>query len=476
MTICNDLREAVLQAAIQGKLTEQLPSDGNAFDLFEEIKVRREELIKNKQIKKKNTIDTIKAEDIPFDIPENWIWVRLSSIGEIIGGGTPKTSSEANWENATIPWITPADMRKYVKGKYISRGEKNISEIGLKTSSTQLMPANTIVYSSRAPIGYIAIAKNSLCTNQGFKSFVAYDTAICNYIYYCLIARTDDIIRRSSGTTFKEISGTEFGMTMVPLPPLTEQYRIVAKVDELMAKIDDLEKTENELETLKKDFPGDMKASILQAAMQGKLTKQLPSDGDADELLEAIKAEREELIKTKKIKSEKPFSLITEDEIPFDIPNNWRWATLEHISRFIGSKQNQIQEKDVLKEGKYPVISQSKETIIGYTNVLDKTLRLEKSVIVYGDHTALVKYVDFDFVIGADGVKVIEPICIEPKFLYYALMYNLLGIAAKGSYTRHYKYIKNKLIPIPPIEEQQRIVDKLDQLLPLCDILQEGVV
>ena len=162
--------------------------------------------------------------------------MRLSDIGSIVSGGTPKTEVKEYWENGTIPWLTPADM-KYIKEKYVGCGERFITKQGLNSSSAVLMPENSIVYSSRAPIGYIAITKNSLCTNQGFKSFVPFDNKLVDYVYYALIGLTDNIISRASGTTFKEISGSEFAKTLIPLPPLCEQQRIVKRVMKLLEVI-----------------------------------------------------------------------------------------------------------------------------------------------------------------------------------------------------------------------------------------------
>ena len=202
----------------------------------------------------------------------------------------------------------------------------------------------------------------------------------------------------------------------------------------------------------------DLRAAILQAAMQGKLTKQLPEDGDAEELLERIKAEKA----STRGKKELP---VSEDEKLFEIPDTWRWQKLENISAFIGDKGNQIKESSVKKEGRYKVVSQSKELFIGYCDDEDKVLKIDGPVLVFGDHTALVKYIDFDFVIGADGVKVIKPFCVDIGYLYRALQYNLIGVSGLGGYSRHYKYIKDKLIPIPPLAEQKRIVEKVDELM-----------
>ena len=228
-----DMQKSILQYAIQGKLVEQRAEEGTAEELYKQIQGEKEMLIKEKKIKKEKSLPEITEDEMPFEIPESWKWVRLGQIGEIVGGGTPKTNKLEYWENGNIPWLTPADM-KYVLGKYVSGGERNITQIGLDSSSARLMPAGTVLYSSRAPIGYIAIAKNEICTNQGFKSVVPVISDLSQYIYYCLIARTSDIISRASGTTFKEISGNEFGMTTIPLPPLEEQKRIIAKIEEIL--------------------------------------------------------------------------------------------------------------------------------------------------------------------------------------------------------------------------------------------------
>jgi type I restriction enzyme S subunit len=260
------LKNSILQLAVQGKLVPQDPNDEPASVLLERIRAEKQRLVKEGKIKKskgesvifravkednsdtdnlpyaffEKTADGVVrdiTDEIPFDVPESWEWCRLSSLGQIVGGGTPKTEKSDNWSNGSIPWLTPADM-KNVHGKYVSRGERNISEQGLNSSSARMIPKNSIVYSSRAPIGYIAITSNPLCTNQGFKSIVPFDFDVVHYLYFCIIERTPEILSRASGTTFKEISGTEFGQTLVPLPPLAEQYRIVEQIEELLPFIE----------------------------------------------------------------------------------------------------------------------------------------------------------------------------------------------------------------------------------------------
>jgi type I restriction enzyme S subunit len=229
----DDMKKSILQQAIQGKLVEQRPEEGTGEELYQRIQAEKQKFIKDGKLKKEKPLPEITEDEIPFEIPESWKWVHLSDLGEIVGGGTPKTGDPSLWDDDGIPWLTPADM-KNIRGMYASHGERNISQTGLAKSSAQLMPKGTVLYSSRAPIGYIAIAANDICTNQGFKSLVPANTEINKYMYYCLIARTDDIKARASGTTFKEISGAGFGATLVPLPPLGEQKRIVAKIEEIL--------------------------------------------------------------------------------------------------------------------------------------------------------------------------------------------------------------------------------------------------
>ena len=254
-------KSQILDLAIRGKLVPQDPNDEPASVLLERIRTEKEELIKQGKIKRDKKESVIfKGEDnsyyekigsevrcidseIPFDLPESWMFARLKHIGEVIGGGTPKTNIDEYWDG-NIPWLTPADLSGY-EDMHISTGARTITELGLKSSSAQLLPENSILYSSRAPIGYIAIAANPISTNQGFKSVVPNNSTMSPYLYYCLKARTSDIIRRATGTTFKEISGSEMAETIVPLPPINEQQRIFDKASQLLEVLSTIEKSLN---------------------------------------------------------------------------------------------------------------------------------------------------------------------------------------------------------------------------------------
>ena len=167
----------------------------------------------------------------------------------------------------------------------------------------------------------------------------------------------------------------------------------------------------------------DLKNAILQLAVQGKLVPQDPTEGEAD--VRGIK--------------QKPT-----EELDFDIPQTWKTAHIECISNTVPSKQFQILESEVRKTGRFPVISQSKEYTIGFTDVTDRVFHHDAPVIAFGDHTTEVKYITFDFVVGADGVKIFEPNTeiVFPQFLYYTLLYYTIGLNKVGGYSRHYKFIK----------------------------------
>lgn len=196
--------------------------------------------------------------------------------------------------------------------------------------------------------------------------------------------------------------------------------------------------------------PQELKHSIIFLALQGKLVEQIKGDAPID--LSGIKSKKTE-------------------ECEFDIPDSWELAHLETVTNGIPSKQYQILESEVQQTGRYPVISQSKAYSIGFSDDSDKVYHHTKPVIVFGDHTTEVKHVEFDFVVGADGVKIFEPIdgIVTADFLFYVFLFYSKDLSKVGGYSRHYKFIKNKPVPLPPLAEQKRIVAKIEELLPLID-------
>lgn len=205
---------------------------------------------------------------------EKWIECKISDIGTVVGGATPSTKKPENYENGDIAWITPKDLSSF-SGRYIQRGERNITEIGLKSCSTQLLPKNTVLFSSRAPIGYVAIAENAVCTNQGFKSVIPNEDTDPIFLYYLLKYNKDKIESMGSGTTFKEVSGNTMKNIVVSVPQDKQvQEKIASVLDAIDEKIEENERINNNLLYI---FSSSARNAIISWAMQkstGSGTKQ----------------------------------------------------------------------------------------------------------------------------------------------------------------------------------------------------------
>jgi len=216
-------------------------------------------------------------------LPPNWSWVKLEDVGEIVAGGTPSTLVNEYFDGE-IAWITPADLTGY-SNKYISKGRRNISIIGLKNSTARIVPKGSILFSSRAPIGYVAIASNDICTNQGFKILVPNKKVDSEFVYYYLKSAKQLAEKNASGTTFKEISSTNFKQLPIPLPPLLEQKKIVKKIEELFSGLDSgiasLKKAKEQLRIYRQ--------SVLAHAFSGKLTEEVKGETKNGELPEGWK-------------------------------------------------------------------------------------------------------------------------------------------------------------------------------------------
>lgn len=279
-------------------------------------------------------------------LPSGWTWKTMADISDIVGGGTPKTNDPSNYEGGRIPWITPADLSGY-SSKYISHGARSITEKGLKDSSARMMPTGTILFSSRAPVGYVAIASNPVCTNQGFKSFVLKDHDVLpDYVYWWLKGNKELAESMASGTTFLELSGAKAKNIPIPIAPLDQQKLIVAEIEKQFSRLDEAVAGLKRVKTNLKRY----KAAVLKAAVEGKLTKEwrkaYPDVEPASELLKRILVERRnkweeaELSKVKakgnkpkhdlwKKKYEEPAS---PEVINIDLPLTWTLATIEQLS------------------------------------------------------------------------------------------------------------------------------------------------
>lgn len=200
------------------------------------------------------------------NLPLGWRWTTMGDIAEVVGGGTPRTTEPANFEGGDIPWVTPADLSGYTE-KYISHGSRYITRQGLESSSARLLPAGTVLFSSRAPIGYVAIACNPIATNQGFKSFLLKDGVSPEYVYWWLKGSKQLAESLASGTTFLEISGANAKKIPIPIAPLDQQRRIVAEIEKQFSRFNEamaaLKRTHTKLDRYR--------ASLLTSACNGSL-------------------------------------------------------------------------------------------------------------------------------------------------------------------------------------------------------------
>lgn len=203
-----------------------------------------------------------------WEVPKSWVWTPIGEIADVVGGGTPNANNPANFASEGIPWVTPADLTGY-RDAHISRGARNLSEAGYKNCSAKLMPAGTVLFSSRAPIGYCVIARNEISTNQGFKSFVLSRSISPEFVRHYLIASVDYAKSKASGTTFQELSGSRAAELMVPVAPSREQQRIAAKIDSLSAKSKRARDQLDHVPRLVEKY----KQAILAAAFRGDLTR-----------------------------------------------------------------------------------------------------------------------------------------------------------------------------------------------------------
>ena len=464
------LRKKILDLAIRGKLVPQDSQDEPASVLLEKIKAEKAQLIKEKKIKKSKPLPEITVEEKPFAIPERWKWVRLDDVGVITSGGTPKRNVPEYWNSEDIPWITPAVMGKN-KDKVFNGEFEYISEKGLAKSSAQLIKKNSIVFSSRAPIGYINIVPFDFTTNQGCKSFTGIDVYI-DYMYYAIKHQVPYIEKNGSGTTFKEISAAVFKSSTVPLPPLAEQKRIVTKIEEYMQAIKVIEDSSKDYERLQSQLD----KKVLDLAMRGKLVPQDNQDEPASVLLGKIKEEKAQLIKEKKIKKSKPLPEITAEEKPFNIPESWEWVRLGEVSA-INTGNTPSKKYKEYYGGDLPFVKPAdiNNNHINYDTDEKLTDKGKEKGRIASPNDILITcignlgrnyFLDKDVAFNQQ-INAVTPINIEKIWLHYTLLSSFFIQQMYNNASATTVSILNKtklerlLVPLPPLAEQKRIVTKI---------------
>lgn len=472
MGIASDLRQSVLQAAMQGKLTTQKIEDGDARDLLREIRAEKEKLVKEKKGKKEKPLAPLTDEEIPFGIPENWVWCRLGEIITLVSGQDFSPHQYSDTVQEGFPYITGAS----------NFGNHSIIENRwTKTPRCIVSRGDLLLVCKGSGYGRVMICNLTSAHIARQIMGIRQNNNVDVQFILLFLESNFDILKRFGQGVIPGISRGDVLNMQFPLPPLPEQRRIVARVEALMKEIDKLEQTEKELEAIKASFPADMKASLLQAAMQGKLTEQKAEDGDARGLLLAIREEKEKLVKEKKIKKEKPLTPITDEEIPFDIPENWVWCRLGDCIKLLSGQD--------LTPDKYNASGKGTIYITGASNIengritVNRWTEFPRAIAHKGELLITCKgtigemcFLNIDKVHIARQIMSIKEILVDIKYVHIFLLsyVNTLKGNAKSMIPGiDRKNVLNALFPLPPLPEQQRIVEKLDQLLPLCDSLSE---
>ena len=474
MVLAQDLRNAVLQAALQGKLTEQLDSDSSVDIILQNIE------------KKNNTIIDINFEESFLkSIPSNWKYVRLGDLLFIARGGSPRPIQAYLTENENgVNWIKIGDTE--IGGKYIYSTKEKIKKEGMKKS--RYVKEGDFLLTNSMSFGRPYILKTHGCIHDGWLVLSdEWNCFIQDYLYWLLSSSLVFIqfSGMASGAVVKNLNINKVKATIIPFPPIEEQQRIVDIVDELMEKIDEYEEVEKELLALEQKFPDDMKNALLQAAMQGKLTERLDSDSSVDEMLEDIK-ENDLKGTVRRPKKEIIIEDVLEEIGDSSIPSTWKWVKLGDISvsnigltykptnisntgtivlRSSNIINGQMDYKDIVKvDMDIPAskICEIGDILIcarnGSKQLVGKAAIIDKNGMAFGAFMAILKS------------------RCNPYIFYFLnspifkrQMHKKSGTETINQITQDMLF--NCVIPLPPIEEQQRIVERLEQLLPLCETL-----
>jgi len=471
-----ELKNSILQLAIQGKLVEQRPEEGTAEELYQQIQAEKQRLIKECKIKKEKPLPEVTEDEIPFDIPENWKWIKLGNVVSVLGGKRIPAGRTLTTVNTGHKYIRVSDMKN---GSIQVENLMYVPEDIYPSISKYIINKEDIYITVAGTIGKVGKIPDKL---DGANLTENADRLVFSLLDQDWLIKTLEsafVQTQIADATTKvgqpKLAIKRIQEIIIPLPPLAEQKRIVAKIDELLPYIERYERAWSKLEELNKRFPIVLEKSILEMAIQGKLVEQRPEEGTGEELYQQIQDEKQRLIKEGKIKKEKPLPEITEDEIPFDIPESWKWVRLKSITLFIKAGGDKPKDFSLVKteEHKVPVIANGVQNngVIGYTNVATVD---EPCITVSGRGT-----------IGFSCIRT-EPFCPIVRLLVLRIVNNvslkyiqivLTALLEKGVGTSIQQLtvpmLEPKLIPLPPLSEQERIVKKLEEILPLCEKLKK---
>ena len=461
------LKASILQYAMEGKLVKQDPNDDPASELLKKIKTEKSQLIKEKKIKATKKLPDITDDEKPFEIPDSWEWVRLQDVCKLIkaGGDKPKKISKVKQSTITVP--------------IYSNGITNNGLYGYTDIAAIKAPAITI--SARGTIGYSVVRNEDFYPIVRLICISVINTSRVSLSF--LKAYFDSAIISGEGTSIQQLTVPKIKPMLIPFPPIEEQKRIVAKIEQLLPLVEQYAKTYNRLQEIDNNFNDKMKQSILQYAMEGKLIKQDSKDEPASELLKKIKAEKAQLIKEKKIKATKKSLEVTQEEIPFEIPNSWEWIRFGDLVYFNLGKTPKRTAMEYWTRGEIPWISIADMKTPTLSETKEKvTAKAVKDVFKNKIVSKGTLLMSFKLSIGKVGILKtnavhneaiidIYPFINEQHITRNYLFTFLPVISNAGDFKKAIKgktlnktSLNNMLIPLPPLEEQKRIVAKIDLL------------
>ena len=487
------LKNAILQQAIQGKLVEQRAEEGTGQELYKAIQDEKNNLIKEGKLKKQKALPDITEDEIPFEIPETWKWVRLRDICTKIvdGDHNPPAGikTETNYWMLSAININNGSLVELNRVRYLTK------EVFEKANERTKVKPGDIFFTIVATLGRSCVYEGGY--NICFQRSVAVITTLI-YNYYLKYALDSGFVQQfmvvnATGTAQKGFYLNQVDKLLIPLPPLDEQKRIVEKIEELLPLVERYEKAWARLEELNKKFPLDMQKAILGQAIQGKLVEQRAEEGTGQELFEAIQEEKQKLIEKGKLKKQKAFPEITEDEIPFEIPETWKWVKCGDILNIVSAKR--VHQSDWQNKG-IPFYRAREISKLSKFGTVDNDLfiseELFNSLSVYGlpekndlmvsavgtlGKTYIVKENDRFYYKDASVLCFKNYAQINAMFLKYAmdssLMKNQIEANSRGTTVGTLTIVRtsNYIIPLPPLDEQKRIVEKIEELLPLVEKL-----
>ena len=431
------------------------------------------------------------TDEIPFDIPDSWCWVRLSSLSSISAGGTPERGNPNYWTNGTIPWLKISDITS--SKKFVNSCTEYITDEGMQNSSAKILPKGTILYTIFATIGEVGILGINASCNQAIAGIQTYLRSIDGYLYYYLVNLQDFMRSISKGCAQFNINQKILKEAFVPLPPLAEQKRIVAEIEKFEPLIAEYDKYEQQATKLDGEIYDKLKKSILQYAIQGKLVPQDSNDEPAAVLLERIRAEKKAQLGKKYVDSYiykgddncyyehiNGKDVDITEEVPYELPMGWEWTRVSNIADVRDGTHN---TPKYVSHG-YPLVT-SKNLINGKIDFLTAKL-ISKDDLIEINKRSNVDNGDILFaMIGSIGnpVKVLKdrefaiknmalfkPILpkmgMDYIYLFLIFIQDFMRKQAAGGVQQFVSlnFLRNYLFPLPPLAEQKRIVEKIDEI------------